>query len=217
MRPESERVQQKTIQTKGTIMNKDASEFSLEKIWSTIKPHAEDLPFKRLRNFTEHHSPGRSKQIRGVVYYFKLWAKKTDIPSDIETKVKAYSFTLGNEITYHPGKEERSTPLSVKFKDLVLVSEAKETCRWLFQTSEFTPDYSLNPEGYYFRGKSKLVWIEDENFMKLFIPHKGFSADLWNQVREWARGSIEEREKINKKLKELEEHSVNEVLKFAKE
>jgi len=96
------------------------------------------------------------------------------------------------------------------------VREAKETSRWLFQTSDFVPDYTLNPEGYYFKGRSKLVWIEDENFFRLAAPYKGFSADLWNQVREWVSGSMEDRDKINQKLKKLEKFCADELLKCAK-
>ena len=198
-------------------MSKDASELSLENTWSAIKPHVERLPFRRLGDYIQHVSPGRSKQIGFVDYHFKLWAKYSDIPGDAKIEAKAHSFTLGQEITYYPSDTKRlKAPMRVLFKDLVLVCPTNDMCRWLFQVSKFSPDYSLSPEGYYHNGTSKLVWIEDKNFTRRVVPYKGFSADLWNQIHEWVQGSMDERIKINKMLEELKEFSVREILKFAK-
>jgi hypothetical protein len=198
-------------------MSKDASEFSLEKVWSAIKPHVEDLPFKRLSDYTQHVSPGRSKQISSIVYYFSLWPKHSSIPSDVGIETKAHSFTLGSEIMYHPPDTGHlKAPLSVRFKDLVMVCSTNETCRWLFQTSDFSPNHMAKPSGYFYNGRSKLVWVEDGNFTRLTDPYKGFPADLWNQVREWVRSSINDRYKINERLAGLEQIIINEVVKFAK-
>ena len=118
---------------------------------------------------------------------------------------------------YYPTDTEHvKAPLSVKFKDLVLVCSTNDTCRWLFQESNFSPDTSLSPKNYYYKGKSKLVWIEDRDFTRLCAPYKGFTADMWNQVRVWVKESMDDRNKINEGLARLERFSINEVVKFAK-
>jgi hypothetical protein len=198
-------------------MSKDASEFSLEKVWSAIKPHVEDLPFRRLGDYIQHVSPGRSKQIGCIVYYFDLWLRHSSIPGDADINTKAYSFTLGSEIMYHPSDTKHlKHPLSVRFKDLVLVCSTNESCHWLFQTSDFSPNHMSKPSGFFYKGRSKLIWVEDENFTKLTAPYNGFSADFWMQLANWAQGSIDDRNAINKKLHELKEISTDEILKLAR-
>ena len=49
-------------QQKESYMSKDASEFLLEKVWSAIRPHVKDLPFRRLGDYTERVSPSNQNK-----------------------------------------------------------------------------------------------------------------------------------------------------------
>jgi hypothetical protein len=185
-------------------MNKDASEFSLEKVAKAIKPNIKRLPFKRLSDYTGFLD-GKEK-VGDVVYHLQLWEAHTRLPAHLKSDFKAYGFPIGGEV-FIP--QVAVKPMRIEQSWLIVVCPNDELVWWALQKMKFVPE---KHSGHYYVGSSEIWQVDDRNLRGLggYVPD--LSVKCWGAIMRWVMLSLDDRKKASTSLEVLSDYCSAEII-----